>query len=258
MTTENTTDAPQVQLYAAMVAAKRSIKQIKKGGHNKAQDFWYRTYDDIVDAIEPALSNNGLIIIPETVDVERTACTTVNKYDKKTVYNVCNLTIRYTVVHESGQSVSMTMQGSGWDTGDKALTKAYTYARKTMLLQLFGYTDEDTTDPDGMSVGQVVAKNPEEDAKNVANVVTEASRQHQKAISAIEGCDDMEVQEAEKVKADAVNVYKGWGKRQYDRLSTHVLNAAVPDTENGPKFNGSVDDYLNHLRIEIESAAASS
>lgn len=112
-------------------------KQKKQGGLAYA----FRSIDTIIEAVHGLLIKHNVIIIPHVIDTQRA---TLDRFDKRTGNKIGHtisvaLTVKYDFICsddgskiEAGPSI-----GEANDTGDKACSKAMTYALKNMLIQLF-------------------------------------------------------------------------------------------------------------------------
>src|SRR5690625_1917878 len=126
---------PPVDLYQALIEAKRHIPAMGKNTRVPGLPYKYRSYEMMVAKIEPILEEHGIFVFAHTVSCEE-------GLDVK--MRTVTIAVDYTLVHaETGQSTTQRFYGKGMDSSDKAMTKAYTYARKVMFLQVFGIADED-------------------------------------------------------------------------------------------------------------------
>lgn len=130
------------------------------------------SYKGIADAevklaINEAMSNNGLVILP--IDIEPKV--TIERWEEEDNYSKIKKTkqsvftevkTKYLLMHESGESVVLSGYGHGVDTQDKSAGKATTYALKNTLLYTFliattKIDDTDTLHSDNIDVPQTTA-----------------------------------------------------------------------------------------------------
>ena len=123
-----------------------AVQAVRKDSKNQAQRFNFRGIDAVMNAVGPALRKNGVVILPEEVDVHRTNGTTAN--GKQTAEVVVKVT--YRVYGPNGDSIHGKVAAEAMDFGDKAIAKAMSVAYRTFLLQALTIpTDE--PDPDSES-----------------------------------------------------------------------------------------------------------
>ncbi len=123
---------------------------------------------DVKYQIGKAMEENGLAMIPievkPTLQIERWEET--NQYGTKNKQQIfTEVTTKYLLIHESGESIEVVGYGHGVDTQDKAAGKATTYALKYALLYTFMVptgeildTDKDHSD----TIETPPAKKPEQ------------------------------------------------------------------------------------------------
>jgi len=112
------------KLAAAIVAVMRASKGVPKTGHNSHFNYKFSSIEDVINAVRPAMVENGIVIYPQTIEA--------------TVHgDRCDVLATYQVVHTSGESLQVVALGSGQDKQDKASNKAMTSAHKNLLIQLF-------------------------------------------------------------------------------------------------------------------------
>lgn len=128
-------------------------------GKNHTADFGgakraYRGIDDIYNALNRAMVRAKIAIVPSVVEktVERFAGAP-NQYGKVTTTHVYSMVIDYKVICAIDSSFEiMRIFIEGFDTSDKGTGKAFSYAYKCGVLQLFcipveGQEDQDAHDP---------------------------------------------------------------------------------------------------------------
>lgn len=132
------------QIHELIGKAMGKIGAIGKDSKNAQQGFMYRGIDAVYNALNPVMSELGLFIAPEVLDMKREERT--NKNGTVLIYTA--LTIKYTVYAPDGSNISLTVVGEGMDTGDKSVNKAMSIAMKYAMFQLFFIATEDLKDPD--------------------------------------------------------------------------------------------------------------
>jgi len=234
MTSEN----PPVDLYKALIAAKKQIPEMGKTTTAPGLPYKYRSYEYMVAKIEPILEEHGIFIFAHTVSSEE-------GLDGK--MRTVTIAVDYTLVHaETGQSFTNRFYGKGMDSSDKAMTKAYTYARKVMLLQVFGIADED---PDGEK------PEPGESAVDRAEkIANEGYRRYEKHSREIRESENEEGAER------PVLAYGGWFKSTEGSTPNIAWSAVVKREVDGKMKEITAGEYLRHLgsRLRAQSQGYSS
>ena len=116
------------QVLTALINASREVGYVQKRGYNDFQKYSYVTEADILQEVRPALLNHGLVMIPSVESIS---------HDE---HGNTHISVRYDVYHESGETLSFVMAGSGNDknskgVGDKGIYKAITGCNKYALLK---------------------------------------------------------------------------------------------------------------------------
>lgn len=134
-------------IYKAISKAMAEIGAIGKEKRNQQQGFQYRGIDDVMNALYPVLSKNGLFLAPEVLEHTREERQT--QRGGNLIYSV--MKIKYTLYAEDGSNVSATVIGEGMDSADKSSNKAMSVAMKYAMFQLFCIPTEEMLDPDASS-----------------------------------------------------------------------------------------------------------
>lgn len=116
---------------------KIAAKGIGRDAYNKEQGFWYRRIEDIVGAVNAAISEVGLCIYPSSSEVSVREVTERKSGGHTTSVVVL---VAYTVTApeaRDGESIVVRAVGEAKDTADKAVAKAMTAAYKSAMGQLF-------------------------------------------------------------------------------------------------------------------------
>lgn len=132
------------EIYQAIIGVMADIGAIGKDKKNAQQGFKYRGVDDVMNALQPAMVQHGLFVVPEIIDQKREERKT--NRGGNLIYSVC--TVRYTFYAKDGSSVQCVVVGEGMDSGDKATNKAMSIAFKYACFQVFCIPTEEMKDPD--------------------------------------------------------------------------------------------------------------
>lgn len=139
--------AKQMNIYQAISKCMEEIGAVGKNDLNKSQGFKYRGIDAVMNAINPALINNHIFIVPEVLEQTREERKSIK--GSTLIYSVCK--IKYTFFAEDGSSITAVTIGEGMDSGDKATNKAMAIAFKYACFQVFCIPTEEMQDPDSES-----------------------------------------------------------------------------------------------------------
>jgi len=140
-------------LAKAVVAVMKEVKSIKKNSNVGTGNNSYKGVQDmdVKKAVGEAMEKNGLCILPISIDpkisVERwVEDTNYGPKQKQQVFT--EVSAKYLLLHESGESVELSGYGHGIDSQDKSAGKATTYALKYALLYAFMVPTGDIDDTD--------------------------------------------------------------------------------------------------------------
>ncbi len=138
------------QIYSKIINISRKVKPISKDHKNIQQNFKFRGIDDVYNALQPLMSEEGVFVTSRVVHSEREERKT--RSGGLSIYSI--LDIEFNFIAEDGSFVSCTTRGEAMDSGDKASNKAMSTALKYALLQMFMIptqesidTDKDSPDP---------------------------------------------------------------------------------------------------------------
>lgn len=120
---------------------------VPKTGYNSYSKYKYVTEADINGAVLPALLKQGLLLTTsvETVNEE------VSTADQKNRFASVIL-VHKIIDTESGEALEFRSAGTGADTLDKAIYKAYTGSCKYFLMKTFMLSGDDDPENDGAAV----------------------------------------------------------------------------------------------------------
>ncbi|HEX6968933.1 MAG TPA: ERF family protein [Micromonosporaceae bacterium] len=137
-------DKPTV--VEALSAVMTAIKAVGKGERNQAQGYNFRGIDAVVNAVSPALRDNGVVVVPVVEDVTYNV---VEVGQKRTPMRECTVRVRYVFHGPGGDTIECVTVGEAMDSGDKATPKAMSVAFRVALLQALCLpTDEKDPDAD--------------------------------------------------------------------------------------------------------------
>jgi len=131
-----------------MIDVMKAVGPITKDQKNQAQGFKFRGIDQFVNALHPALANNGVFMTTDIVAKSESIKDVVRSNGKPGVDKHVALTVKYTFHAEDGSSVASTIASEGLDSGDKATNKALSAALKYALIQTFSVPTEDMAEGD--------------------------------------------------------------------------------------------------------------
>jgi len=133
------------QIFTAISNVMREVGVVGKDSKNTSQGFKYRGIDAVMNALNPALINNKVFVVPTVL--EQTREERINSKGTTLIYSVCK--IKFTFYAEDGSFVEAITIGEGMDSGDKATNKAMSIAFKYACFQVFCIpTEELMDDPD--------------------------------------------------------------------------------------------------------------
>ncbi len=127
------------EITKAILAVMRSVKGIDKTLTVGSGSSSYKGVSDkdVKNIIGEAMEKNGLCILPIGINAKTQVDRWVEntQYGEKTKQNVLTeVTTKYLLMHESGESIELEGYGHGVDSQDKSAGKATTYALKYTLL----------------------------------------------------------------------------------------------------------------------------
>lgn len=135
-------EAPKI--YSALIGVMTDVGVIGKDKKNNQQGFMYRGIDDVMNALQPALIKNKVVIIPEVLEENREDRTTAKG---ATMISV-RLKMQFNFTAEDGSSVAVVNIGEAMDSGDKATNKAMSVAYKYACFQILCIPTDELNDPD--------------------------------------------------------------------------------------------------------------
>lgn len=129
-------------IAAAIISVMKAVKGIEKSMTIGTGNSSYKGVPDqeVKKVIGEAMAQNGLCILPTGV----TSKIQIDRWEEQTQYGnkpkqsvFTEVTTKYLLLHESGESIELEGYGHGIDSQDKGAGKATTYALKYTMLYAF-------------------------------------------------------------------------------------------------------------------------
>lgn len=134
----------QPPIYEALAAVKKSIGAVGKSERNQQQGWNFRGIDAVLNAVSGPLAQHGVTVYPQLQDY---TYATVEVGRNKTQMAHVIVKVKYIFLGPKGDSFETAVAAESMDSGDKAMTKAFSVALRTALIQTLSLpTDE--PDPD--------------------------------------------------------------------------------------------------------------
>ena len=150
------------EIVEAIAAVMHKVGYVQKKGTNTFHGYKYASIEDVLDKVQPALAEVGLIITQDELSHEIVADN-----------NLMQAIYSFTLAHKSGTTAppirhtglaALRNSKGGYD--DKALNKCHTAARKYFILGLFQIPTGLAADPDEDEDKPPVARAPKVVADN--------------------------------------------------------------------------------------------
>lgn len=129
-------------IYKRIIQTMKDCGAIAKDSYNPQQKYKYRGIDAVMNALNPAMSKNGIFVVPEVIDVKREE--RESRQGATLIYST--VTVKYTFFCEDSSSVTAVVAGEGMDSGDKSINKAMSAAYKYACFQVFCIPTEEMHD----------------------------------------------------------------------------------------------------------------
>jgi hypothetical protein len=159
-----------------------AVSHVEKGDQfrgGNAGNFNFRGVDRVVNALSAAIRGNGLVIVPDAVEIpEYKAATT----SSGAAMNYARVHVRYTITGPEGDIMHGSAVGEASDRADKAVSKAMSVAWRTFLIQTF-FLPTDEPDPDSEVNPAVVTDRPSPRQQAAAGVMQHWEGRAQKCTS---------------------------------------------------------------------------
>ena len=140
--------APNVYAAISAVTAELARSGIAKTHVNEADDYRYRSIDDLLDRLAPLLAKHRLCVLPRVV--ERLVTERHDEGDRLLLHVAVRTAFTFTSV-DDGSSHLVEAYGEAIDPSDKATAKAMSAAYKSAMIQSFCIPLAGSDDPDRSS-----------------------------------------------------------------------------------------------------------
>lgn len=171
-------------ISAAIVKTQAGIRAAQKSGDNKFDKYQYSKLEDFFAAAKPVMASNGLALIVSVKSYESLPDRTTKNGGHEYAVRVM---LEGVLIHESGETLTVTGCGEGQDRADKALYKAITGGKKYLLASLFSIPTTDDPEADetvGLSKGGEAPKKVNSQG-DIVNKIPAWSPEQQAEIGAI-------------------------------------------------------------------------
>lgn len=183
----------KIKLAKAVIAAMKAIKGVDKSMTVGSGTSTYKGVSDkdVKNIIGEAMENAGLCLLPISIEAK----TQIDRWEETNQYGtkqkqsvLSEVTTKYLLLHESGESIELAGYGHGTDPQDKAAGKATTYAMKYTLLYTFmvatGQIDDaDKEHSESKEVPKSVDQSTQENVNRMRGVQSGITDAHRKAIA---------------------------------------------------------------------------
>ena len=122
----------------AIIAVMEDVNNIEKTTTVGSGSYGYKAISDslVRNELKKSMAKNGLAIVPTSVQATKT----IDRWEeggkvKQSILTDAHTT--YTLLHTSGEQITLAGYGQGVDSQDKGAGKATTYALKNVLLDTF-------------------------------------------------------------------------------------------------------------------------
>jgi len=140
--------APSVYGAITAITAELATAGIPKNRTNEADQYRYRSIDDVLNRLAPLLAKHRLCVLPRVLEHH----TAERLGDNLQLLMSITVRVAFALVSaDDGSSHIAEAYGEALDPGDKATAKAMSAAYKSAMLQTFCIPVGDTEDPDAAS-----------------------------------------------------------------------------------------------------------
>jgi hypothetical protein len=140
--------APSVYAAINAVSAELAKNGIAKTHVNEADDYKYRSIDDLLDRLAPLLAKHRLCVLPRVIDRE----VTERRDDAERLLFHVALRVAFVLTSvDDGSAHEVEAYGEALDASDKATAKAMSSAYKSAMVQTFCIPFSGTEDTDKAS-----------------------------------------------------------------------------------------------------------
>lgn len=134
-----------LNIHESILAVMRDVGAVEKGGYNKMQQFSYRGYDGVINAVSPALKKNGVTIHQKagSLNIQREAHTNAKGGRVIDVWG----TAVFVWTGPEGDTREVEVYADARDLSDKSGAKLETVLNRINLIMTLALPTEDK-DPD--------------------------------------------------------------------------------------------------------------
>lgn len=100
------------------------------GKERRGDKYMYRGIDDVMNLVGPAERKHGVFVMPTGIEP---SFTTINTKSGAAM-NYCRAVVHFTIYGPKGDTMTASVLGEGFDTGDKSGSKAQSVALRTLYL----------------------------------------------------------------------------------------------------------------------------
>ena len=142
-------EVKKLTLYQKLLELQRELSVLKKD--KKGDGYMYTTGTQLLHVARPKMDELGLLLLQEMVDtqLEHVLWSTA-KGQKQQTFAQCKFKFTW-VDAESGQKLEQLFDASGFNSWDKAIGSAMTYAERYFFLKTF-HIPTDDLDPDNRKI----------------------------------------------------------------------------------------------------------
>ena len=129
-------------IHQALASVKKAIGAVGKSEKNQQQGWNFRGIDAVLNAVSGPLADNGVTVYPILQDY---TYATVEIGRNKTPMAHVVVKVKYIFAGPAGDHLETYVAAESMDSGDKAMTKAFSVALRTALIQTLSLP---TSEPD--------------------------------------------------------------------------------------------------------------
>lgn len=137
------------KIMKAIPAVMGKMEAVAKGKKNQDQGFMYRGIEDIYNALQKVMAEEGVFSTMIMLSRKDATVKSAKGYEMRHAV----ITFRFRFFADDGSFVTCVVDGEGLDMSDKVSGKCASYAHKYAMLTLFSIPTKDLTDPDGETPG---------------------------------------------------------------------------------------------------------
>jgi hypothetical protein len=131
-------------LYQKLLEAAKAVGVVEKDARNEFHRYAYTSIEGLIDAVHDALFDRGILWLGSESEIQDRSRQT---RDGESTVTTVHVLFEF-VDTATGETLEMMWAGRGDDPGDKGLSKAFTDARKTFIVQQLNLRRGDDTEAD--------------------------------------------------------------------------------------------------------------